>query len=361
MTLTGSLIEDLERAVTAGGETHRVAMLTQVTDLFFACASRYSAEQIHLFDEVIAKLVEAIEPMARAKLASRLAGARNAPVGVVRKLAFDDNIEVAGPVLRQSECLNDSDLVANANSKSQQHLVAIAHRKNLSEAVTDVLVTRGDREVVHSVSKNHSARISYAGFRMLLKRAVGDDKLALLVGTRADLPQQHFLRLIEQTSAAVRDKLLAENLCGDLVVEGVVSEISTGLRNDAQTLSANYAAALASVEIMHRAGRLGEAEVRHFARDGRLAEIAVALSLICGVESDVVERALLAPGSDILVILAKLAGFSWNTAKMILVMKAGARGLSDQELEHAAASFDRLQAATARDVLGFYRARTSAA
>ncbi len=361
MTLTDSLIEDLERALASGGASHRVEMLTRVTDLFFAGASRYSSEQIELFDEVIAKLAAAIEPMARAKLASRLAGARNAPVGVVRKLAFDDNIEVAGPLLRESECLNDSDLVANANSKSQQHLVAISQRNNLSEAVTDVLVTRGDREVVHSVSKNHSARISYAGFRMLLKRAVGDDRLALLVGTRADLPRQHFQRLIEQASAAVRARLVAENLGDTSAIEGVVNEISSGLSNDAQTLSANYAAALASVEIMHRAGKLGEAEVGRFVREGRLAETAVALALICSVQSDVVERALLAPGSDVLVILAKLAGFSWNTAKAILLMKAGARGLSDQELQHATASFHRLQATTARDVLGFYRTRNSAA
>ena len=361
MRLTDSLIEDLERALAGGGEAHRVTILTQVTDLFFAGASRYSADQVELFDELLATLAAAIEPMARAKLASRLASARNAPVGVVRKLAFDDSIEVAGPVLRESECLNEADLIANANSKSQQHLVAISQRKNLSEAVTDVLVTRGDQEVVHSVSRNHSARISYAGFRMLLKRAVGDDKLTLLVGTRADLPRQHFQRLIEQASATVRAKLVAENLGDNSAIDGVVDEISSGLRNDAQTLSANYAAALASVEAMHRAGKLDEAAVSRFAQDKRLAETAVALALICGVESDVVERALLAPGSDILVILAKLAGFSWNTAKVILLLKAGSAGLSEQELGQATASFHRLQAATARDVLGFYRTRNTAA
>ena len=361
MRLTDSLIEDLERALASSDEAHRVAMLTQVTDLFFAGASRYSAEQVKLFDEVLAKLAAAIEPMARAKLAARLAPARNAPAGVVRKLAFDDSIDVAGPVLRHSECLNDTDLIANANSKSQQHLVAIAQRKNLSEAVTDVLVTRGNRKVVHSVSGNHSARISYAGFRMLLKRAIGDDKLALLVGTRADLPRQHFVRLVEQASATVRAKLLAEKLGDSSAIEGLVDEISSGLRNDAETLSANYAAAFASVEIMHRAGKLDEAAIARFAESGRLAETAVALALICGVESGVVERALLAPGSDILVILAKLAGFSWNTAQAILLMKAGSRGLSDEELGHATASFHRLQAATARDVLGFYRTRDTAA
>jgi uncharacterized protein (DUF2336 family) len=361
MTQTTTLIDDLERALTGGNKAQRAEMLTRITDLFFAGASRYSADQVGLFDEVIGKLAAAIEPMARAKLAARLAPARNAPIGVVRKLAFDDDIEVAGPVLRQSECLNDSDLVSNANSKSQKHLVAISERRNLSEAVTDVLVTRGDRQVVHSVSKNPTARISYAGFRMLLKRSVGDDKLAMLLGTRTDLPRQQFLRLIEQASAAVRARLLSENLGDSSTIAGVVDEISSGLRTNAQSMSEQYAAALASVEAMHRAGKLGEAEVYRFAGEGRLAEVAIALTLICGVENDIVERALLASGSDILIILAKLAGFSWATAKAILQLKAGDRGLATQELEHAMASFERLQSATARDVLGFYRSRASAA
>jgi uncharacterized protein (DUF2336 family) len=361
MTETGSLLDDLEHALASGSEAHRVEILTRITDLFFAGAARYSAEQVNIFDEILAKLVAAIEPMARAKLAARLALVRNAPAGVVRKLAFDDNIAVAGPVLRESDCLNDADLVASANSKSQKHLVAISERKNLSEAVTDVLVTRGDRDVVHSVSKNPTARISYAGFRMLLKRAVGDDKLTMLVGMRSDLPRQHFQRLIEQASAAVRAKLMAENLGDSSTVAGVVDEISTGLHTDAQSMSANYAAALASVEAMHRAGKLGEAEVYRFASERRLAEVAVALTLICGVENDIVERALLAPGSDILVILAKLAGLSWATARAILLLKAADRGLSKHDLEHARTSFERLQSTTARDVLGFYRSRASAA
>ncbi len=248
MTTTTSLIEDLERALANNDDAQRAEMLSRVTDLFFAGVGQYSADQINLFNGIIARLAAAIEPMARAKLAERLAPAADAPHGVVRMLAFDDDIEVARPVLRASECLNDADLVENASSKSQQHLMAIADRKNLSEAVTDVLVTRGDQQVAYSVSRNASARISHAGFRMLLKRSIGDDKLAILVGTRADLPRQHFLRLIDQASAAVRARLMAENLGDSATVEDVVDEISTGLRTDAREVSANYAAARAAVE-----------------------------------------------------------------------------------------------------------------
>jgi uncharacterized protein (DUF2336 family) len=362
MTTAISLIDDLERSLAHGTEAHRAEMLSRITDLFFSGSSHYSADQMDLFNEVIARLAAAIEPVARAKLAARLAPKRSAPLGVIRMLAFDDNIEVARPVLTTSECLNESDLIANANTKSQQHLAAISERKNLSEAVTDVLVTRGDQQVVYSVSKNPSARISYAGFRILLRRSSGDDKLAMLVGTRGDLPRKHYLRLIEQASAAVRARLMAENLGDSSAVEGVVDEISIGLRTDANEVSANYAAAQAMVEAMHRAGKLGETEVRQFATERRHAETAVALTLLCGVENDIVERALLAPGSDILVILAKLAGFSWETAKAILMLKASDHGgMPEQSLEQAKASFERLQSGTARHVLGFYHSRLAAA
>jgi len=356
MTSAGSLIADLELALEQDDSAHRAEMLSRITDLFFSGNGRYSADQMHLFDEVIGKLVCAIEPVARAKLAARLAPEPNAPAGVIRMLAFDDNIEVAKPVLRDSECLEEADLVANANSKSQRHLAAIAERQNLSEAVTDVLVTRGNQEIACTVSKNPSARISYAGFRTLLRRSTDDDKLALLLGTRGDLPRQHFLRLIEHASAAVRARLLAENAAEDSVISGVVEEISTGLHADAEEMAADHNEARQLVEGMHRAGKLNEAQVRIFAVERRHAETAIAVALMSGVESDIVERALLAAtGSDILVVLAKLAGFSWETARAILMLKSGDRDA--QNLTQAKASFERLQAGTARHVLGFYRSR----
>ncbi len=112
---------------------------------------------------------------------------------------------------------------------------------------------------------------------------------------------------------------------------------------------------------MHRAGKLGEAEVCRFATEHRLAETAAALTLLCGVENDVVERALLASGSDVLVILAKLAGFSWATANAILMLKSTDRSVSEQNIEQIKADFERLNSGTARHVLGFYYSRLAPA
>jgi uncharacterized protein (DUF2336 family) len=357
MTNPTSLIDELERALTAGSNAQRIAMLARVTDLFVEGANRYSPGQINLFDDVLAKLANAIEAKARAKLASRLAPLPNAPVGVVRLLAFDEDIEVARPVLAISERLDEADLVANATAKGQQHLAAIAERKTLTEAVTEVLVARGDRQVVHTVAKNNGARFSDAGFRMLVKRSTCDDALAAQVGSRGDLPRQHFLRLLHDASAEVRTRLSAENPEAGTTVETVLTEVVGGIRSETRKVSPDYAAARARVEALHKAGRLGENEIHGYARERRFEETAIALSLLCGIEIDVVERALLDPGHEIALILAKVAGFSSTTAKAILLLKQAGRGMSAQDLDQALGTFARLQVETARRVFGFYRAR----
>jgi hypothetical protein len=335
MTTQASLIDELERAVAGGSNAQRDEMLSRVTDLFITAASRYSVEQIDLFDEVIARLVTTIEAKARAKLSIRLAEVPTAPAGVVRMLAFDDDIEVARAVLRKSERLSESDLVANASSKSQQHLVAISERASLSEAITDVLVSRGDRDVVHSVVRNAGA-------------------LATGVGARRDLPRQHFLRLLEHASVAVRSRLATEN---PAAVEGVLTEVVSGIRTETRKLSSQYVTASADVGKLMQDGHLGEAEVYKFARENRFEEAAVALAMLCNVELDAVERALHDRGHEIALILAKLAGFSSTSAKAILLLKTAERGISAQDLDTALRTYEKLQLDTARRVLGFYRTR----
>jgi uncharacterized protein (DUF2336 family) len=362
MSEATSLIGDLERALGHGTEAQRVEMLSRVTDLFLSNTGHYSASQLKLFDDVIAKLAAAIEPMARAKLATRLAPTPDAPAGVIRQLAFDDNIEVARPVLRLSECLNDDDLIANANSKSQQHLIAIAERKELHEAVTDALVVRGDREVVRTVSKNYGAQFSHGGFRVLVKRASDDEALALQLGARSDLPRQLFMRLVDEASAAVRARLMTENADDASSIDAAVREVSGDIRaRMPKATTTDYAAIREKLAVLHEAGALGEGSIFAFARDRQVPEAVVTLSLLCGVEDDVTERAFVAPANDMLLILAKLAGFSWIGAKALLTLKAGGRTLEPAEIERALADFGRLQIDTARNVLGFYHSRSSAA
>ena len=153
---------------------------------------RYSEDEIWTFGEVIGRLADEIEVAARAQLARRLARFDNAPVNIIHKLAFDDSIDVAGPILQESGRLEPYALVANVCTKGQPHMLAISKRESLEETVTDVLVTRGDQEVVNSVATNNGARFSDFGFLHMIQRAEGDSILAEQLGLREDIPQAYF-------------------------------------------------------------------------------------------------------------------------------------------------------------------------
>jgi len=235
------LLDELEAALTSGSIPRRVDILSRVTDLFVHNAESYSEEQIGVFDDVMARLVNTIESKARAKLAERLAPIANAPSNVIHMLAFDDDIDVAGSVLTLSDRLDERDLLISAGTKGQKHLLAISRRRTLSESVTNVLVERGDHEVIHSVVRNTGARFSDAGFRLLVNRSAADDDLATVVGRRSDIPRPHFLVLLEKASAAVRDRLAAERPDAASAIAGIVAEIAGSIRDDARNSSPDFA------------------------------------------------------------------------------------------------------------------------
>ena len=340
---THPLLDELETALACGSHARRVRILARITDLFVASAPRYSQDQIDVFDEVMTRLVRAIDAKARARLAHRLAPIANAPSGVVCVLAFDDDIEVARTVLVHSERLGDRELAASAESASQPHLAAIAQRSSLSEAVTDVLLERGDRAVVHALVRNKDARFSEAGFHRLVERAAGDDALATELGRRHDIPRPHLLMLTVKASREVRARLAADN-------PGSGAAAAGGERNEARNRAA-------PAQRQDRLNRIGEAEVYQSARDRKFGETASALSRLCDTPIDVVERALRDPGAETVLILARAAGLSSATAKAVLQLRAGDRGMADNDLERALVGFDRLQPEAARRVLSFFRTR----
>src|ERR1700759_1101552 len=206
-----NLLDELQTTLSHGTVARRVETLRRVTDLFVNGAVDYSDEQISLFDDVFQCLIRHIEVSAKALLANRLAPIDTAPPQTVRTLAFDDIIEVAGPVLTQSLRLDDETLIETARNKSQAHLMAISKRKVLSDAVTDVLVLRGDDEVVQSTVNNPGAEFSERGFTRLVNRAEGDDDLATSVGPRPPIPRHLYLNLVAKASATVRARLEAAN------------------------------------------------------------------------------------------------------------------------------------------------------
>jgi uncharacterized protein (DUF2336 family) len=355
-----SLIDDLESAIANGGIGSRAQTLRRIADLFASGSAQYSPEQIALFDEVMGRLLVEIESSARAAFGRSLLTIPNAPPCLVRTLALDDEIEVAGPILSRAEQLDDATLVEGASTKSQDHLLAIAGRKTLAETVTDVLVTRGNQQVARCAVSNPGAKFSEFGYSTLVKRSESDGELALRMWVRPEVPRQHLLKLFADSSESVRHRLESANQGKAQLVREMLVRAADRIQAQTRAASSEYAAAQSRVHALRDAAQLDEKALHGFAEAGEFDETTIALSIMCNLPVGVVERAIVQWPEQILV-LAKSIGLSWDTTKAILLLQAGAKGSSTQEIHQHFAQFAKLQQQSARKALQFYRLRERSA
>jgi uncharacterized protein (DUF2336 family) len=356
-----ALIRELDSSIAQSSDMRRATMLRQLTDLYLIGSEQYADEEISLIDDVFMRLVATIEESSRALLAIRLGPVAKAPPKIVRLLACDDAIDVASPVLTQSEQLDVATLVECARTKSQEHMLAISRRKTVPEAVTDILVERGDQQVVLSTVTNNGAKFSETGFGILVDRSNGDDLLTRRVGTRPDLPQKMFTKLLEAASETVRTTLEAEREHAKQDIEHAITEITSRIQTKAVTQTQAYAAAHVLVETLHRVGRLNVAKLEEFTRDGRFEEIVAALALMASMPPELVERTVNDTHAEALLVLAKAVGLSWETTKSILTLAATKYRRSMTDVEKCMAAFERLKQPIARQILEFHRKRGTVA
>jgi uncharacterized protein (DUF2336 family) len=351
-----SLIPELEHVVRHGSREKRAAALHRITSLFLDGASSYGHEHVDLFDDVFGLLIEQIERRALAELSRRLAPVPKAPINVLRTLAHDDDIAIAGPVLKLAPGMPEADLVDLARTKSQAHLHAISVRRVLGEAVTDVLVRRGDRQVARRVAGNSGARISASGFSRLVKRAAEDGILAEKIGSRPDIPPPLFRELLTRASAVVHKRLIAS------VAPEVKAQLRDVLAQVTKEVGANvgprdYGAAQRLVLNLNRAGQMNEAALAAFCGEGKYEEAVAALALIAKVPINVTDRLIGGERSDPVLILCKAAGIGWPTARAILLLRPDGKGSSGHALEEAFGNYNRLSSSTAQRVVRFWQMR----
>ena len=358
MSVQPSLIGELEEAIKNGSSEKRVETLRRVTDLFLNDADRLNETQIDLFDDVLCHLIKRIETKALVELSGHLAPVDNSPIEVIRQLARNDQIAVAGPVLTKSARLTTGDLVEIAGTKSQQHLLAISGRSALEEAVTDVLIDRGDREVTHRLARNAGARFSETGFTTLVHNAESDESLAEKLGLRIDIPLRLLRDLLLKATDAVRARLLAlaPSETKD-EVQRVLAKISNEVTREA-TAVRDYTKAQQGILQMKKEGRLDEAALLEFA-DRRLYEqIVAAISMLSSASVDLIAALMKAARSSGLLVPCKAAGLKWPTVAAILRARFSHHNISEADLAQAKDDYLRLSQASAQRVLRFWQVHT---
>ena len=362
MSNWGSFVNEVEDAVASGDPIKRVDTLRRMTNLFVEQAPHLKETHVSVFDEVILRLARDLEFKARVELSERLADIGNAPRKVVRDLAFDSDIKVAGPVLERSSRLDEDDLVAIAHDRGQDHLYALSRRSTLSERVTDILVDRGDQRVVQSVAGNEGARFSERGFGQLLTKAREDAALQGILQARQDIPPKQMKELVAIAREKVRESLQAEFAeTADDLIDAAVDDVAGLVADtaDAKMLMNDFEAAAAAVRQKARSGGLVEDDVVDWIKAGKLEEAIAAMAHLASVPPEMVARAYHAAHYDPLLFIVRSIKFGWGTFKLLLTAKAGRQPSSDV-IKSAFDSFQQLSVQTAQRVVKFTAVREQA-
>jgi uncharacterized protein (DUF2336 family) len=350
-----SIVDELEDALSSGSSKRRIETLRQVTDLFLYDGERLSEEQVKVFDDVLCLLIARVESKARAELGARLAPVDYAPPQVVQQLARDDELAVAESVLAGSRRLKTSALVEIASTKSQGHLFAMCGRADLPEAVTDVIVDRGERKVIRKLANNASARFSDAGYAGIVARADADEELVEILGLRINFPLKFLRDLLRRATDAVRARLLA------IAPVGLQEEIKRILKTIASTMaeekpsSRDFSRAEQLTKLLKDLNELDDAAITKFAEARKFDEVAASLAILNKVPTEMMARLLEGPRSDLVLIPCKSAGLDWSTVEPILRNRPLEQPISEPTLKLAWKDYGKLSAETAQRTVRFWQ------
>jgi uncharacterized protein (DUF2336 family) len=350
-----NLISDIEKAIATRSDEVG-AMLRRITDLFLANAGQYTADQLDAYDDVLAAFVAKIEVAARAELALRLAPVGRAPRNVIRLLALDDAIEVAEPVLSHSSAVDDDTLTHCIAINGQEHLLAIATRNRLSEAVTEQLVKKGDKKVLGTVVNNPGAAISDSSYAALVQKSIGDDWLSKCVARRPDIPEHCLRELILKASEIVRQELKAESPEFSELIDEILPDSAPSTINKTRGAFRDYSAA----ELVVKSQPLSEAVVIEFAEAKKLEEIIVSIAELSGLSTAEIERLLVGPWSSPVAVILKAIGFHLATVETIYHARLLGGERAGDDLVQTKAEFIAIKRTTAERIMRFYGARRAA-
>lgn len=356
-----SVVGDVEDAVSSGDVSRRTEALRRVTRLFIDQAPQLGDDHVSVFDAVILRLARNLEFRVRVELSRQFADLANAPPGVVRDLAFDDNIAVAEPVLARSPRLSEDDLVEIAAVKGQDHLFALSRRPVLTERVTDLLVDRGDARVVQKVAGNDGARFSPRGFQQLVDRARADESLQATLEARRDLPPDCLKTLIAIVRETVHQKLSTETRAEAALANAVEIAASTLSPEVARrALAGEGRASSGRIADLAAAGEIDEETVAAWLREGRAEDALAAIAALGQLPPEFVTRAYHSANYDPLLFIVRSLRFGWATFKLLLAEKAGSMP-PEPVLKAAFSSFQQLSVQTAQRVVRFTVVRERAA
>lgn len=293
----------------------RVELLRRLTDSYLHVEVPVHAAAEYLFEKLVVELVDVISASDRVRVSGYFATRDQLPAVLTHRLATDEDIAVAAPILEDYAALPEPTLIAVAASGSQEHLRSIAGRPVLTSPVTDVVLQRGDQGTVRKLTANQGAQFSSAGMRTLAKKSERDDVLQSLLVDRPDLTLEAIGLLLPIITPELTERLHNRNITIDAVVLG--AHLATWMKQHIN----NIARTDALIEAI-RAGHLdlGDVVTDEIGKKHFFGTIAILAAMI-GMESDFGFELIVGGSTEQALLLLRSVDMPWPAVKGFLDLK----------------------------------------
>ncbi len=351
----------LELALDKSLEGRRELTAT-IGDLFNQRDEVLSERERALMTDILRKLIHDCEIVVRRDLSERLSSAPNPPHELIVALA-NDEIEVAEPILRASSVLRDAELVGVIRHRTQQHQLAIAMRRSLSEYVSDALVETGNIDVVKVLLENSDARISEATMAYLAEESRRVDTYQEPLLRREDLGPELAARMYLWVSAALRSHIL-ENFDVDPSriddhLEEASGAIARGSEAQKKAEPENARPAQVLARRLTKQRKVTPDFLVQVLRQGEVPLFEALFGELSGLKAPRLQSVLYDLGGEGLVIACRAMAMPKPTfATIFLLSRRGHTGtqiVDPRELSRALLLFDKIVPAAAAEVLKGWR------
>ena len=348
-------LEGLARLTKENSDDGRQKLLREVTDMFMESPDDLNEREIAYFGEIMGGMVHKVETMVRQHLSETLSSVGNAPHDLILSLA-NDEVEVALPILQNSEVLKDEDLVKIVENHSQEHLNAIAQRPTVGEKVTDVLVKKGDDTVIGTLADNNGVQFSRGGMETIVERAKGNEDLNVSLVQRKDFPADLVQDMFWRVSDAMREKILSAS---DDLDEAQVDEIMLEAEKWFAEQKGKHPLDEAEKFIVRKEklSQLDAALLLGLIRQDKIPEFVAGLARLVNISTDVVRQAVFDRESEKLTILCKAAEIDFDVFGEIIYCLNLNEEAEEKDMEALLGVYQRIDTKMAQRTLRFLRTR----
>lgn len=353
------LVRDIEEALVGGDRAVQSELVRRSTDLLVKRWSCLQPDSKPAFDLLLAELLGSCDVAARTGFAQALARLRLGPPRTSSRLARDEEISVATPLLSDCLGLDEATLAEIAAGCGDAHRAAIAKRAKLSDALAETLLAHGDRTVATLLSGNPGTALSAASFARLMQHAATSETVALHLAMRPDLSSTDHAALI----GLARDRALATLTADEIPaprITALLDRAGAPLPEPSAHRIACFAASGAFMQARSASVAPSSGVILRWLGLNRIEDILAALAHRANLPVAFVVSAYDAPDSTILALILCGSGHPWVLLKALLSFRYGSEG-AHGPIERAFALVRQVSPLAARRLLRLAALRLPAA